>query len=122
MIDVLSGGRLVAGFPVGTPMDTTFRVRCQPGNAAGEVPRAVDLILRAWKSDRPFAFNGKYTQLRYVNPWPLPLQQPHPPVWIPEVAALRRGSGASTTISCSLTSRITALCERRRRWRAIGRP
>src|SRR5580658_8006229 len=24
MVDVLSGGRLVAGFPVGTPMDTTF--------------------------------------------------------------------------------------------------
>ena len=26
---------------------------------------------------------GKYTQLRYVNPWPRPLQKPHPPVWIP---------------------------------------
>ncbi|HUE37913.1 MAG TPA: LLM class flavin-dependent oxidoreductase, partial [Candidatus Binatia bacterium] len=28
-------------------------------------------------------FNGKYTQLRYVNVWPRPLQKPHPPVWIP---------------------------------------
>ena len=24
MLDVLSGGRLVAGFPVGTPMDTNY--------------------------------------------------------------------------------------------------
>src|SRR2546422_6012076 len=30
-----------------------------------------------------FAFNGKYTQVRYVNIWPQPLQKPHPPVWIP---------------------------------------
>ena len=31
----------------------------------------------------PFSFNGKYTQLRYVNVWPRPIQQPRPPVWIP---------------------------------------
>src|SRR3989475_1830277 len=30
-----------------------------------------------------FAFNGKYTQVRYANIWPQPLQKPHPPVWIP---------------------------------------
>jgi alkanesulfonate monooxygenase SsuD/methylene tetrahydromethanopterin reductase-like flavin-dependent oxidoreductase (luciferase family) len=30
-----------------------------------------------------FSFNGKYTQLRYVNLWPRPVQQPHPPIWIP---------------------------------------
>jgi alkanesulfonate monooxygenase SsuD/methylene tetrahydromethanopterin reductase-like flavin-dependent oxidoreductase (luciferase family) len=29
----------------------------------------------------PFAFNGKFTQLRYVNPWPVPISRP--PVWIP---------------------------------------
>ena len=44
--------------------------------------------MKAWQADEPFAFNGKYTQLRYVNPWPKPLQKPHPPVWIP-------GGGAS---------------------------
>jgi alkanesulfonate monooxygenase SsuD/methylene tetrahydromethanopterin reductase-like flavin-dependent oxidoreductase (luciferase family) len=41
------------------------------------------LIVRAWKERRPFTFNGKYTQLRYVNPWPTPIQTPRPPVWIP---------------------------------------
>jgi alkanesulfonate monooxygenase SsuD/methylene tetrahydromethanopterin reductase-like flavin-dependent oxidoreductase (luciferase family) len=39
--------------------------------------------MRAWQAEEPFAFNGKYTQLRYVNPWPRPIQKPHPPVWIP---------------------------------------
>ncbi len=44
---------------------------------------AHDLILKAWTKDEIFSFNGKFTKLRYVNLWPKPLQQPHPPIWIP---------------------------------------
>ena len=83
MIDVLSGGRLVSGFPVGTPMDTAWCMGENPTSSREKYYEGVDLIIRAWKSDKPFAFNGKHTQLRYVNPWPRPMQQPHPPVWIP---------------------------------------
>jgi alkanesulfonate monooxygenase SsuD/methylene tetrahydromethanopterin reductase-like flavin-dependent oxidoreductase (luciferase family) len=83
MVDVLSGGRLVAGFPVGTPMDTVFAMGQNPVTLREKYYEGVDLILRAWTAERPFPFNGKYTQLRYVNPWPRPMQQPHPPVWIP---------------------------------------
>jgi len=35
------------------------------------------------RSQNLISFNDKYTQLRYVNIWLRPLQQPHPPVWIP---------------------------------------
>jgi alkanesulfonate monooxygenase SsuD/methylene tetrahydromethanopterin reductase-like flavin-dependent oxidoreductase (luciferase family) len=83
MLDVISGGRVVSGFPVGTPMDTAFAYGQNPATLRDKYYEGVELILRAWKSDEPFAFNGKYTQLRYVNPWPRPIQQPHPPVWIP---------------------------------------
>ena len=38
MLDVLSGGRLVAGFPVGTSMDTNFCYGQTPALAAREVP------------------------------------------------------------------------------------
>ena len=38
--------------------------------------------MKAWTQPGPFAFNGRYNQLRYVNPWPQPLQKPHPPVWL----------------------------------------
>ena len=31
----------------------------------------------------PFAFNGRYNKLRYVNIWPKPIQKPHPPIHIP---------------------------------------
>ena len=83
MLDVLSGGRLVAGFPVGTPMDSAYAMGQNPVTLREKYQESVELILRAWKSDKPFAFNGRHTQLRYVNPWPRPMQQPHPPVWIP---------------------------------------
>ncbi len=83
MLDVLSGGRLVAGFPVGTPMDTDYCYGEPPATLRDKYHEGVDLILRAWQADEPFAFNGQYTQLRYVNVWPRPIQKPHPPVWIP---------------------------------------
>jgi alkanesulfonate monooxygenase SsuD/methylene tetrahydromethanopterin reductase-like flavin-dependent oxidoreductase (luciferase family) len=83
MLDVMSGGRLVSGFPVGTGMDTAFCYGANPAVLRDKYREGVELILRAWKTRKPFAFNGKYTQLRYVNPWPVPIQNPHPPVWIP---------------------------------------
>ena len=83
MLDVLSGGRLVAGFPVGTPMDSNFCYGTPPAILREKYREGVELIVRAWAEREPFAFNGKYTQLRYVNVWPRPIQQPRPPVWIP---------------------------------------
>jgi alkanesulfonate monooxygenase SsuD/methylene tetrahydromethanopterin reductase-like flavin-dependent oxidoreductase (luciferase family) len=83
MLDVLSGGRLVAGFPVGTSMDSNFAYGVPPATLRERYYEAHDLVIQAWCRPEVFAFNGKYTQLRYVNLWPRPLQKPHPPVWIP---------------------------------------
>jgi alkanesulfonate monooxygenase SsuD/methylene tetrahydromethanopterin reductase-like flavin-dependent oxidoreductase (luciferase family) len=88
MLDVMSGGRLVAGFPVGTAMDTTFAYGQVPLQLRERHNEAHDLIMRAWTERKPFIFNGKYNKLRYVNIWPRPLQQPHPPVWIPGSGSL----------------------------------
>jgi alkanesulfonate monooxygenase SsuD/methylene tetrahydromethanopterin reductase-like flavin-dependent oxidoreductase (luciferase family) len=83
MLDCISGGRLVAGFPVGTPMDTCFGYGEVPATLREKYDEGYDLIMQAWTRPEPFAFNGKFTQLRYVNLWPRPLQQPHPPIWVP---------------------------------------
>jgi alkanesulfonate monooxygenase SsuD/methylene tetrahydromethanopterin reductase-like flavin-dependent oxidoreductase (luciferase family) len=83
MLDILSRGRLISGFPVGTSMDTAYAYSANPGTLRAKYQEAIDLILRAWTTPEPFAFNGRFTQMRYVNPWPRPMQQPHPPVWIP---------------------------------------
>jgi len=83
MIDCISGGRLIAGFPVGTPMDTCYAFGQNPSMLRERYLEAHDLVMRAWTDKETFAFNGRYNQQRYVNIWPRPVQQPHPPVWIP---------------------------------------
>ena len=83
MLDVISGGRLVAGFPLGTAMDTNYAYGQVPVTLRDKYHEAHDLIIKAWTDPEPFAWNGKYTQLRYVNTWPKPVQKPHPPIWVP---------------------------------------
>jgi len=83
MLDVISGGRLICGFPVGTSMDTNYCYGQVPALTRDKYTEAHDLIMRAWAEDEPFAFDGKYNQLRYVNCWPKPVQRPHPPIYIP---------------------------------------
>jgi alkanesulfonate monooxygenase SsuD/methylene tetrahydromethanopterin reductase-like flavin-dependent oxidoreductase (luciferase family) len=83
MLDCLSGGRLVAGFPVGTPMDTCYAYGQNPSLLRARYHEAHDLIVKAWTAPAPFVWNGRFHRQRYVNPWPRPIQQPHPPIWIP---------------------------------------
>jgi alkanesulfonate monooxygenase SsuD/methylene tetrahydromethanopterin reductase-like flavin-dependent oxidoreductase (luciferase family) len=83
MIDVISGGRLIAGFPVGSPMDTCFAYGQNPSLLRERYHEAHDLVLRAWTEQDTFAFNGRFNQQRYVNIWPRPVQKPHPPIWVP---------------------------------------
>ena len=83
MIDCVSGGRVVAGFPVGSPMDTIFAYSQNPVTLRERYFEGVDLIKRAWTEPDVFSFNGRYNKMRYVNCLPRPLQQPHPPIWVP---------------------------------------
>jgi alkanesulfonate monooxygenase SsuD/methylene tetrahydromethanopterin reductase-like flavin-dependent oxidoreductase (luciferase family) len=83
MIDCISGGRLIAGFPVGTPMDTCYAYGQNPSMLRDRYREAHELVMRAWTEPETFAFNGRFNQQRYVNIWPRPVQQPHPPVWVP---------------------------------------
>ncbi len=81
-LDCLSGGRLAAGFVLGTPMDSTFAYGMTPVEMRERFEEARRLILKAWSEPEPFAFNGKYTRLRYVNIWPRPVQK-RMPIWVP---------------------------------------
>jgi alkanesulfonate monooxygenase SsuD/methylene tetrahydromethanopterin reductase-like flavin-dependent oxidoreductase (luciferase family) len=83
MLDLFSHGRLIAGFPVGTAMDTAWSYSVNPSQLRPKYHEGIELIMRAWQADEPFSFNGRFNQYRYVNPVPRPWQKPHPPVWIP---------------------------------------
>jgi alkanesulfonate monooxygenase SsuD/methylene tetrahydromethanopterin reductase-like flavin-dependent oxidoreductase (luciferase family) len=87
ILDVVSGGRLVAGMVVGGgPEYYSFGIN--PAEARGRFAEALELIVRAWTEPGPFEFDGQFFKLRYANPWPRPLQQPHPPIWIPGIGSV----------------------------------
>jgi alkanesulfonate monooxygenase SsuD/methylene tetrahydromethanopterin reductase-like flavin-dependent oxidoreductase (luciferase family) len=90
MLDCISGGRLVAGFPTGLPTDATISNGVVPIDQRERFREALNLVVKAWSAKEVFAWNGKHYQLPMVNLWPRPIQQPHPPIWIP-------GSGISST-------------------------
>lgn len=82
MLDCMSGGRLLAGFPVGLAYDANVNNGVPPIETRARYDENLPLVLRAWSEPEPFAHNGKFSQYPCVNIWPRPLQQPGPPVWI----------------------------------------
>ncbi|TWT33239.1 LLM class flavin-dependent oxidoreductase [Blastopirellula retiformator] len=90
MLDCISGGRLIAGLVVGGGPEY-FSFSLNPTHARSMYREAFDLVLRCWTEEGPFEHYGQHWKLRYVNPWPRPVQQPHPPIWIP-------GAGSRETI------------------------
>jgi alkanesulfonate monooxygenase SsuD/methylene tetrahydromethanopterin reductase-like flavin-dependent oxidoreductase (luciferase family) len=82
MLDQMSGGRIITGFVRGIGTEY-FASGVNPTHSHGRYYEAHELILRAWTEVGPFRYRGRHYQFDYVNLWPRPLQQPHPPVWIP---------------------------------------
>lgn len=90
MLDVITGGRVIHGIVRGLGAEYHSN-NVNPVYSRERFLEAHELIVRAWTEPGPFRFEGKHYQLRYVNPWPRPLQQPHPPIWVP-------GTGSPETI------------------------
>jgi alkanesulfonate monooxygenase SsuD/methylene tetrahydromethanopterin reductase-like flavin-dependent oxidoreductase (luciferase family) len=90
MLDTITGGRLIAGFVRGIGAEY-HSSGVNPTESHDRFHEAHDLILRAWTEPGPFRFEGRYYDFDYVNPWPRPYQQPHPPIFIPS-------QGSSETI------------------------
>jgi alkanesulfonate monooxygenase SsuD/methylene tetrahydromethanopterin reductase-like flavin-dependent oxidoreductase (luciferase family) len=86
MLDVLSKGRLIAGFVRGIGAEY-HSTGVNPAFSHERFHEAHDLIVKAWTTPGPFEFEGDYFRLRYVNLWPRPYQKPHPPVWIPSMGS-----------------------------------
>jgi len=86
MLDVLSKGRLIAGFVRGIGAEY-HSTGVNPAFSHERFHEAHDLIVKASTPPGPFEFEGDHFRLRYVNLWPRPYQKPHPPVWIPSMGS-----------------------------------
>jgi len=78
MLDAISNGRLVAGFPVGLAYDANINNGIPPIETRPRFDENLELILKAWQAREPFAWNGKFSQYPSVNLWPRPLQRQVP--------------------------------------------
>jgi limonene 1,2-monooxygenase len=77
--DHLTNGRYNFAYGSGSPTEYPFYgVPYQ--DVPGRIQESLDIILRAWTSDGPFNWQGRFWQLEDVEIWPRPLQQPHMPV------------------------------------------
>lgn len=79
MVDVMSGGRLMAGFMRGIPHEYVA-YNISPDESWSRMREAVALILKAWTEPEPFGWEGEHYQFRAVSIWPKPVQYPHPPI------------------------------------------
>jgi alkanesulfonate monooxygenase SsuD/methylene tetrahydromethanopterin reductase-like flavin-dependent oxidoreductase (luciferase family) len=82
MLDCISGGRIISGFVRGTAVES-LHGGIDPSENRERFEEAHDLILKCWTTPGPFRYEGKFYHYRAVNPWVLPMQKPHPPIWFP---------------------------------------
>ena len=86
MIDCITAGRLITGFVRGIGAEF-YSLGANPTLSHERHIEAHDLVVRAWTETGPFAFEGKHYHFEYVNLWPRPYQEPHPPIWCPSLGS-----------------------------------
>ena len=81
MLDCLSDGRIISGFARGIPRE--YQVHHVPlAESRARFEEAFEIVMRAW-SEEVFSYSGRFWSYQDVAIWPRPVQQPHPPIWIP---------------------------------------
>ncbi len=86
MLDCFSNGRIISGFVRGTAVES-LAGGIIPAENRARFEEAHDLIIKCWTQPGPFRYEGQYYSYRVVNPWVLPVQDPHPPIWFPGLSS-----------------------------------
>jgi len=80
-IDVLSEGRMLPAFGLGTEDEREYEAAgVAKSERAGRTHEAIGLLRRLWTEDR-VTHHGRFYQLTDVTITPRPVQQPCPPIW-----------------------------------------
>ena len=81
MLDCLSNGRLIAGVARGAQREyRAYNVPMSESRARFE--ECFEVLRLAW-TEESFSYRGQFHSYEDVALWPRPIQQPHPPVWVP---------------------------------------
>ena len=92
MLDVMSGGRMEFGFPLGTGMEYwSNAAQINPATSRARFREGLEIIKQAWTLPGPSRYDGEFYNYRYLNTFPRPFQKPHPKMYIV-------GSGSEETV------------------------
>ena len=115
MLDVMSQGRLEVAFPLGTGMEY-WANPVNPATARERHRESIEIILQAWTQDGPTTYYGDFYTYRYLNPWPRPVQKPHPPCYI-----VGTGSPETIELAAKLGFGYSAVFVTKQRARELNR-
>lgn len=91
-IDLLSGGRLVAGFSVGWSDDEHQQMDIDPRTRGAWCDELIDALLTCWAPD-PVSFDGRFFSIPESDVRPKPVQRPRPRL----LSGMRSGPGLRRT-------------------------
>jgi luciferase family oxidoreductase group 1 len=81
MADLLSGGRLDVGLGRGYQTYEFERLGISLDDSRARFEEGVDILLKAFEG-KPFGYEGKHYRFDETSVFPLPVQKPHPPIWV----------------------------------------
>ena len=112
-LDHLSHGRLNLCFGPGAVPTDMEAYGVQPAETGARVAAAMDMILKIWTSDPPYSIDGQFWSLRLsetidkamgIGVLHKPLQQPHPPIYVPGISRASKGLQAAAARGFHLIS------------------
>ena len=89
-VDVLSAGRLDLGVGKGYRDYEFTGFGIEPEQAQGRFDEAMEVVRAAWTAAGRFSHHGWYWNFEDVTVEPVPVQRPHPPLWL--------GAGSAASI------------------------
>lgn len=80
MLDAMSNGRIEVLFLRGTPNEH-HTYNTPPEKTRGMTQEGIDLILKSWREQQPFAWEGENYNFTTISVWPSITQKPSPPIY-----------------------------------------
>ena len=80
-LDVMSGGRVIAGVCAGTAGKPFSSHGVSPRNRGRQLEEQLEIITRLWTEER-VTHEGAFYRLDDVSSEPKPVQDPYPPIWL----------------------------------------
>jgi alkanesulfonate monooxygenase SsuD/methylene tetrahydromethanopterin reductase-like flavin-dependent oxidoreductase (luciferase family) len=80
-LDIICGGRLIVGIGSGYAPREFDHLQVPYAERFRRMTEGLRLMKLAWRPE-PLDFDGEFWQLEGATPHVLPVQQPHPPIWM----------------------------------------